>query len=138
MVIGEPAQQAIQMWLPVREKLLKQMNLESDALLFSVSPHRSVERLDVRSIGRIVKAVAKAKGFDPVKWHPHLLRHACGTHCHDHGMPLQAVAQMLGHARLSTAQIYTRVSVGRMMQTYKAAHPHARFPHPGLQRRVER
>jgi len=58
------------------------------------------ERLEVRTIGRIVRAVAKAKGFDPADWHPHLLRHACGTQCHDNGMPLQAVAQMLGHARL--------------------------------------
>jgi site-specific recombinase XerD len=66
------------------------------------------------------------EGLDPAKWHPHLLRHACGTHMHDHNAPLQAVATFLGHAKLSTAQIYTRVSVGRMMQTYKAAHPHAR------------
>jgi integrase/recombinase XerC len=131
VVIGEPAQQAIQEWLPVRESLLKKTKLETAALLFSVGPHRSVERLDVRTIGHIVKTVAAARGFDPAKWHPHLLRHACGTHCHDNGMPLQAVAQMLGHARLSTAQIYTRVSVGRMMETYKLAHPHAGFPHVG-------
>ena len=63
--------------------------------------------------------------MDPTKWHPHLLRHACGTHMHDHDAPLQAVGTLLGHARLSTAQIYTRVSVGRMMRTYRSAHPHA-------------
>jgi site-specific recombinase XerD len=39
------------------------------------------------------------------KWHSHLIRHACGTHMHDHDAPLQAVASLLGHARLSTAQI---------------------------------
>jgi site-specific recombinase XerC len=44
---------------------------------------------------------------------------------HDHNAPLQAVASLLGHARLS-AQIYTRVSVGRMMDTYNRAHPHAK------------
>jgi len=49
-------------------------------------------------MGRIVKVVAKAKGFDPGKWHPHLLRHACGTTCTNLGAPLQAVAQVLGHA----------------------------------------
>lgn len=98
------------------------MKLETSALLFSVSANRSVERLDVRSIGRIVKAVAEARGLDPAKWHPHLLRHACATHMHNHNAPLQAVATLLGHARLSTAQIYTRVSVGRMMQTYRSAH----------------
>jgi hypothetical protein len=46
--------------------------------------------------------------------------------CHDHNAPLQAIATLLGHAKLSIAQIYTRVSVGRMMQTYNAAHPHAK------------
>ena len=126
VVIGEYGQAAVQAWLPVRAKLLANFMPQTSALLFSVGPRRSVERLDVRSIGRIVKAVAEARGLDPEKWHPHLLRHACGTHMHDHNAPLQAVASLLGHARLSTAQIYTRVSVGRMMQTYKAAHPHAK------------
>jgi site-specific recombinase XerD len=126
VILGEYAQAAIRTWLSVRAKLLEKMRLETSALLFSVGPHRSVERLEVRTIGRIVKAVAEAKGFSPEKWHPHLLRHACGTHMHDHDAPLQAVASLLGHARLSTAQIYTRVSVGRMMKTYNAAHPHAR------------
>lgn len=126
VIFGDYAQRAIQAWLPVRARLLTKFNLETSALLFSVGPRRSVERLDVRSIGRIVKWVAVAKGLDPKKWHPHLLRHACGTHMHDHEASLQAVAVLLGHARLSTAQIYTRVSVGRMMQTYNRAHPHAR------------
>jgi len=125
VIIGEYAQAAIQAWLPIRTKLLEKFKLETSALLFSVGPRRSIERLNVRSIGRIVKAVAEARGLDPAKWHPHLLRHACGTHMHDHNAPLQAVATFLGHAKLSTAQIYTRVSIGRMMQTYKAAHPHA-------------
>lgn len=126
VIIGEYAQAAIKAWFPIRTRLLKRFKLETSAVLFSVSPHRSGERLDVRSIGRIVKAIAEAKGLDPKKWHPHLLRHACATHMHDHNAPLQAVATLLGHARLSTAQIYTRVSVGRMMQTYNKAHPHAR------------
>ncbi len=86
-----------------RAALLAKMKLERSALLFSVDPHRSVERLEVRSIGRIAKAVAEARGIDPAKWHPHLLRHTCGTHMHDHNAPLQAVGTFLGHARLSTA-----------------------------------
>jgi integrase/recombinase XerC len=127
VVFGDYARAAIQAWLPVRATLLAKFKLETPALLFSVSPNQSLERLDVRSIGRVVKAVAEAKDLDPKKWHPHLLRHACATHMHDHEAPLQAVAALLGHARLSTAQIYTRVSVGRMMHTYNRAHPHARL-----------
>ena len=125
VIVGEHAQAAIKAWLPLRAELLAKFKLETPALLFSVGPHRSAERLEVRSVGRILKEVAKAKGLDPAKWHPHLLRHACGTHMHDHNAPLQGIATFLGHARLSTAQIYTRVSVGRMMQTYNRAHPHA-------------
>jgi integrase/recombinase XerC len=124
VVLGEYAQAAIHQWFPVREKLLAKMKFQTPALLFSVSSNHTVERLDVRSIHRVVKQVAEAKGLPA--YHPHTLRHACATHMHDHGAPLQAVATLLGHARLSTAQIYTRVSTGRMMQTYKAAHPHAR------------
>jgi integrase/recombinase XerC len=126
VIVGEYAQVALKTWLPLRAKTLENINQKTTALLFSLGPRHSVERLDVRSVGRILKAIAEARGLDPTKWHPHLLRHACATHMHDHDAPLQAVAGLLGHARLSTAQIYTRVSVGRMMQTYRTAHPHAR------------
>src|SRR5438094_6040522 len=79
MILGEYAQAAIRTWLSVRAKLMEKMKLETSALLFSVGPHRSVERLEVRTIGRIVKAVAEAKGFSAEKWHPHLLRICCKT-----------------------------------------------------------
>lgn len=125
VIIGEYAQAAIKMRLPVRSGLLEKFQLETSALLFSVGSRRSAERLDARSVGRILKNVATTRGLDPARWHPHLLRHACGTHMHDHNAPLQGVATFLGHARLSTAQVYTRVSVGRMMQAYNKAHPHA-------------
>jgi integrase/recombinase XerC len=124
VIVGEYSRAAIHAWFPIRIKLLGKLRLETSALFFSVGAHRSVERLDVRSVGRILKAVAEARALDPAKWHPHLLRHACGTHMHDHNAPLQAVGTFLGHAKLSTAQIYTRVSIGRMMQTYRGTHPH--------------
>ncbi len=124
VLFGEYAQAAIREWLPTRKALLAILGRETPALLFSVGPHRSPERLDVRSIRRILIEVAEAKGLP--KYNPHLLRHACASHLHDHGAPLQAIAALLGHAKLSTAQMYTRVSVGRMMQTYNMAHPHAK------------
>jgi integrase/recombinase XerC len=121
--VGRKALLAVTEWLPLRKKYLTEMELETPALLFSLGPRESVERLDVRTIRRVVRAVAIANKLPP--YHPHQLRHACGTHCHDHGMPIQVVAQMLGHARLSTAQIYTRVSSVRMLDVYRKAHPHA-------------
>lgn len=122
--VGKKAQLAIAEWLPVRQALLIEMGLDTPALLFSTGPRESYERLDVRSIGRVLKQVCALKELPP--YHPHQLRHACATHMHDHGAPIQAVAAMLGHARLSTAQIYTRVSPVRMLDVYRRSHPHAR------------
>jgi len=104
-------------------ELLAIMKVETDALLFSVGPHRSAERPEVRSIGRIVKHIAETKGLPP--YNPHLLRHGFATHMHDHDAPLQAAATSVRHAKPSTAQIYSRVSVGRMMGSYNRAHSHA-------------
>ena len=110
------AQLAIAEWLPLRKKFLAKKKLKIPALLVSVGPRESLEefeRLDVRSIRRILIGIATAKGLPP--YHPHMLRHACATHMHDHGAPIQAVATMLGHAKLSTSQIYARVSAVRML-----------------------
>jgi integrase/recombinase XerC len=171
VTVTECAQDAIQKWLPVRERLLMKSKLETDALLIRVrqenvalkeairkayadgsSPSqadlskrlgvsqpwisllrkrglepeisRRPERLDVRTVGRIVKAIAKAKQLPD--YHPHLLRHACGTHLHDNGVSLLGIQRLLGHSNLATTQIYTRVSTGRMLEVYRKAHPHAR------------
>jgi len=51
----------------------------------------------------------------------------CGTHLHDHGVELLAISRLLGHSRLATTQVYTRVSTGRMLDVYRKAHPHARL-----------
>ena len=85
--------------------------------------YKVTDRLDVRSAHRIVKRIAKAKGLP--EYHPHLLRHACGTHLHDNGVPILPISRLLGHSRLETTEIYTRVSTGRMLDVYRKAHPHA-------------
>jgi integrase/recombinase XerC len=126
VIVGECARAALNPWLQVRQKLLQKTGLKTPALFFSVGPHRSAERLDARSVRRIIKTAAETCGLDPEKWHPHLLRHAAATHMCDHGAPLQAVSTLLGHAKLSTTQIYTRVSTGRLKRSYDAAHPHAK------------
>jgi integrase/recombinase XerD len=74
----------------------------------------------------ILRRLAEKAGLEPDRVHPHLLRHTFATHLLEGGADLRSVQEMLGHADLSTTELYTHVSDRRRREAYFAAHPHAR------------
>jgi integrase/recombinase XerD len=74
----------------------------------------------------ILRRLAAKAGLEPERVHPHLLRHSFATHLLEGGADLRSVQEMLGHADLSTTELYTHVTDRRRREMYFQAHPHAR------------
>jgi site-specific recombinase XerD len=74
----------------------------------------------------ILRRLAEKAGLEPERIHPHLLRHSFATHLLEGGADLRSVQEMLGHADLSTTELYTHVTDARRRSVYFEAHPHAR------------
>lgn len=86
--------------------------------------NRNGERLTGRSVQKLLRKYAEIAGIEK-KVYPHLLRHTFATHLLDGGADLRVVQELLGHANLSTTQIYTHVTQSRLKKAYMAAHPMA-------------
>jgi integrase/recombinase XerD len=82
-------------------------------------------RLTRQGAWLVVRAAGDRAGLSD-RLFPHVLRHSCATHMLDHGADIRVVQELLGHASLSTTQVYTKVSPERLRAVYDAAHPRAR------------
>lgn len=81
-------------------------------------------RLSRQSCWKIVGSAGARVGLGG-RLSPHVLRHSCATHMLDHGADIRVVQELLGHARISTTQLYTKVSTARLREVYDRAHPRA-------------
>ena len=90
-----------------------------------VFPGRNRTRITTRSIHRMVKMRLALAGIDNKKISPHSLRHSFATHMMQNGADMVSIAACLGHASLSTTQIYTHITLVEVINNYDMAHPRA-------------
>lgn len=121
--LGDPARAAIAHYLRHRERFARKGRANSPWLFPSRSGSGHLTR---HRFGQVLKKLAFEAGLDPAQVSPHVLRHAFATHLLDHGADLRAVQQMLGHADISTTQIYTHVLAARLKALVHDHHPMAK------------
>ncbi len=119
--MGAQAVQALRAWLAVRGEHPTQ-----PALFLG----RNVTRLSAQAIWQRLKRRSQLSGLAaPV--HPHMLRHSFASHVLQSSGDLRAVQELLGHANISTTQVYTRLDFQHLAKAYDAAHPRAKLPAGG-------
>ncbi len=116
--VGAKAGAAIAAWLAVREEIAQP---DEAALFVGARGHR----INAGVVGERLSAWALRAGL-PVHVHPHMLRHSFATHLLQSSGDLRAVQEMLGHASISTTQVYTHLDFQHLAKAYDAAHPRAK------------
>jgi integrase/recombinase XerD len=119
--LGRHARTAIREYLPIRLELLS--DRERSDVLFVNARGRGLTR---QGMWEIVKRNGRRAGIEPASLSPHVLRHSAATHMVEGGADLRSVQEMLGHASISTTQVYTRVSPDHLHEVFVMAHPRAR------------
>ncbi|HEY8905762.1 MAG TPA: tyrosine-type recombinase/integrase, partial [Rhodoferax sp.] len=127
--VGAQAVLALRRWLEIRDQGLRSgavdqaAQAEQQTALFI---GRNGTRLSAQSIWKRLQARSLQAGLQaPV--HPHMLRHSFASHLLQSSSDLRGVQELLGHANISTTQIYTRLDFGHLAKAYDAAHPRARL-----------
>lgn len=117
--VGQQALEAIQAWLPIRLTLL---NHQDEPALFIT---QQGQRMSHRTIQYRLKHWSRQQGLN-INLHPHMLRHSFASHVLQSSGDLRAVQEMLGHANISTTQVYTHLDFQHLAKIYDDAHPRAK------------
>lgn len=117
--VGSAAGERLVGWLPDRMEL---SGGRTDAVFLNLRGRR----LTRQGVFLIVKNAAARAGIEPARISPHVLRHSAATHMIEGGADLRTVQEMLGHANVSTTQVYTRVSPQHLLEVFVQAHPRSR------------
>ena len=121
--VGGPALRALTRWLDLRTTVTASGNSEADSAALFLG--RNGTRLSAQSVWQRLKRRSQLAGLNtPV--HPHMLRHSFASHVLQSSSDLRGVQELLGHANISTTQVYTRLDFQHLAKAYDAAHPRAR------------
>jgi integrase/recombinase XerD len=119
--MGGKAVTALSRWLPDRLSLIRR-GQRGDPLFLNLRGRR----LSRQGAFDVVRANAGRAGIEGVEVSPHVLRHSAATHMVEAGADLRTVQEILGHATISTTQIYTKVSPAHLVEIYVQAHPRSK------------
>ncbi|UOD50338.1 tyrosine recombinase XerC [Orrella daihaiensis] len=120
--VGQQATLALEAWLSVRDQFVKPQSDSCDQ--FALFLGERGKRIHPRVIQQRLAQLALAAGL-PTRVHPHVLRHSFASHVLQSAQDLRAVQEMLGHASISTTQVYTKLDFQHLASVYDAAHPRA-------------
>ena len=121
--VGGPALRALTRWLDLRTTVTASGKSEADSAALFLG--RNGTRLSAQSVWQRLKRRSQLAGLNtPV--HPHMLRHSFASHVLQSSSDLRGVQELLGHANISTTQVYTRLDFQHLAKAYDAAHPRAR------------
>jgi integrase/recombinase XerC len=131
--LGKKSIEAIRLWLQVRTDLLLKTSAEKRQALLDKDPSNEHAlflssrglRMTSAQVWQRLKTRSQQAGL-PMAVHPHMLRHSFASHILQSSQDLRAVQELLGHANISTTQVYTRLDFQHLAKAYDAAHPRAK------------